>query len=187
MALPMPERRTDRDDGECRQRGDQRDGRRERIEEAVGVRRPDVFLEEQLDGVGQRLKEAVRTDAVRADAHLQDADHAALEPGHVGHGRHQGDDPDQRADDVDDELRHGRSSDTCDKLGCRLERRLPVGMVGGDRGANVLEAFGSVTTQRDAPAQPRHPSRRALCLAPRRRPTGAGRGPSRLVIVPWLS
>ena len=41
--------------------------RREQIEELVDVRRDDVFLEEELDAVGDRLKQAPRPDAVGAD------------------------------------------------------------------------------------------------------------------------
>ena len=65
------ERRTDRDDRERGQRRDQRDAGRERIQEAVGVARQHVFLEEQLERVGDGLEQTGWSDAIRADANLQ--------------------------------------------------------------------------------------------------------------------
>ena len=68
--------------------GDQRERhgqeRRQQVEELVDVRRDQVFLGEQLDDVGQRLQQAVRADAVRAEAQLDVREHLALDPLQVG-------------------------------------------------------------------------------------------------------
>ena len=49
--------------------------------------RRDVFLEHQLDGVGDRLQDAVRADAHRPEPRLRPRDHLALEQHHVGDRR----------------------------------------------------------------------------------------------------
>ena len=67
---------------------------------AVGT---DDLLEDQLHRVGDRLQQAERADAVRAEADLRPADGLALPQRQVGHAehqrQHQRDDLDQRPDD----------------------------------------------------------------------------------------
>ena len=53
------------------------------------MRRQHVFLGEQLDDVGQRLQQSVRTHAARTDAQLDVRDHLALDPLQVGERRQQ--------------------------------------------------------------------------------------------------
>ena len=60
------------------QRGRQRHDRRDQEQALARAGRDDDFLEQQLHPVGDRLQQAERPDAVRADAHLHLADHLAL-------------------------------------------------------------------------------------------------------------
>src|SRR5262249_14931388 len=55
------------------------------------ARRNDDLLEQQLEDVGEGLEQAERTDAVRADAHLDPADHLALGQRQIGHSDDQRD------------------------------------------------------------------------------------------------
>ena len=58
----------ERNHGDRDQREHHGDERRQEIENFVDVRRNHVFLGDQLDDVGQRLQQAVRSHAARADA-----------------------------------------------------------------------------------------------------------------------
>ncbi len=78
-------RRAERDHGERNERGHHHDDRRSREDPLVGARRCDVFLEDQLDRVGNRLKAPVRANAHRPETHLHPRDDLALEEHHVGH------------------------------------------------------------------------------------------------------
>ena len=76
--------RAERDHRDRDQREHHRDERRQEVEDLVHVRRHHVFLGDQLDDVGQRLQQAVRTHAARSDAQLDVRDHLALDPLQVG-------------------------------------------------------------------------------------------------------
>ena len=75
--------------GDGNQRHEHGEERREQIEEFVDVGREHAFLGDQLDDVGQRLQQAMRTDARRAHAHLHVRDHLALHPLQIGERRHE--------------------------------------------------------------------------------------------------
>ena len=63
-------RRPERHHGERQHRGADRDGRGEQEEHLVDVAGDDVFLEQELEPVGDRLQQPARPDAVGADAVL---------------------------------------------------------------------------------------------------------------------
>ena len=71
--------RAERDDREGQERRDRGDDRRQEVDRLVGQRRHDVFLERQLQPVGQALQVAARADPVRADPLLHPGDDLALE------------------------------------------------------------------------------------------------------------
>ena len=77
--------RAERDHGKRNERGHHHDNRCSREHPLVGARRRDVFLEDQLDRVGNRLKAPVRANAHRSETHLHPRDDLALEEDHVGH------------------------------------------------------------------------------------------------------
>ena len=52
----------------------------------VGTFGHDVFLEDQLEGVRNRLQQAVRTDAHGPEAHLHVSENLALQPVHTDDG-----------------------------------------------------------------------------------------------------
>ena len=174
-------RRSDRDDREGRQRGDQRDARRQRVQQPVGHRRPHVFFEEQLQARRRPAAAARWSDPVGADAHLHAADDAAFEPGHVRHAGQQGDDDDQRADDVDDDLKHGRRATPgaarrpATGTASAISERIIVQAVGRRTGPEPLRQAGD-----DAPVGSRVRRRRAP-------PSWCWTRPSRLVMVAWRS
>src|SRR5262249_30750045 len=76
--------------------GNGRQGEREReewskeIDKAVSGRGRRVFLEQELQAVRERLKEAVWPNAVGTPARLDVRDDFALEPGKVGENRENG-------------------------------------------------------------------------------------------------
>ncbi len=84
------------------QRHEHREERRQQVEELVDVRRHHVFLGDQLDDVGKRLQQAVRTHAIRAHAHLHVRDHFALHPLQIRQHVHQDGDHDRDLDQRDD-------------------------------------------------------------------------------------
>jgi hypothetical protein len=73
--------------------------RRQQIEKLVDVRRHHAFLGDQLDDVGQRLQQSVRTHARRAHAHLHVRDHLALHPLQIGERRQQYESDERKFDD----------------------------------------------------------------------------------------
>ena len=78
--------------------------------ELVGVGGDDVFLEQQLEGVGDGLQQAVRADAHGAEADLEIGQHFALDQRDVaGHQRKDRDDHDGDRD-RDEEGFAGRSA-----------------------------------------------------------------------------
>ena len=79
----------ERDHGDRDQREQHRDKRRQEIEDLIDMRRQHVFLGKQLDDVGQRLQQSVRTNAPRTDAKLDVRDDLALDPLQIGQRRHQ--------------------------------------------------------------------------------------------------
>src|SRR5439155_10376462 len=107
------DRRANGNNREASQRGDQRNPRREWIEEAIGHRWPHVFFEEKLQRVGDWLQQPRWADTIWSDAHLQATDRSAFEPCHVRHARQQSEDDDQRADDVNEQLRHAVGAPPC--------------------------------------------------------------------------
>ena len=72
----------DRDHREGEERRGGRDDRRQDVERLVDHRRDQVFLERQLDAVGETLHDTERADPVRARPGLHPADDAALGPDH---------------------------------------------------------------------------------------------------------
>ena len=97
----------ERNDGDRNQRDRDRQERRQQIEELVDVRRNQVFLGDQLDDVGQRLQQPVRSHRARPDAHLDVRDHLALDPLQVGQRGHEHKRDDRGFDEGDDEEIHG--------------------------------------------------------------------------------
>ena len=88
----MPEDGDGVAEGDHRDPGDrdhEDDERREVEDDLVGVGRDEVFLAEQLDAVGDRLQEPLRTGAVRTDPVLHGGEHLALVPRHVRHADEQ--------------------------------------------------------------------------------------------------
>jgi hypothetical protein len=73
-----------------------------------GFGRHHDFLEQQLERVGDRLQQAQRADAVRADADLDPADQLALPQRGVGHQAHQ---RQQHADDLEQRPGEGQTSE----------------------------------------------------------------------------
>ena len=80
-----------------------------RYKALVHVRRNQVFFGDQLDHVGQRLQQAVRSHAIRAGTHLDVRDHLALHPLQVREHGHQHGENHQRFDHGDvDEIEFGQ-------------------------------------------------------------------------------
>jgi hypothetical protein len=77
-----------RNDCERQERRDEGKKRGKREHELVRTTRKKVFLEEQLDSVGQCLQQPERTGFVGPDAILHSGDDLALEPHHE-HGGHE--------------------------------------------------------------------------------------------------
>jgi hypothetical protein len=86
----------ERNDRPRRQRRHDDDDRCQEEQALVRLRRCDDFLGQQLEGIGDRLQQAERADAVRADANVHPADQLALPVGEIGH--HQQDRDDDRDD-----------------------------------------------------------------------------------------
>ena len=87
----QPQRAGERDYRPRHQRRGKGQHRREQEQVTAGVGRNNDFLEQQLDGIGQRLQPALGADAVGAEAHLHIADDLALGVGQVGHRQQQRD------------------------------------------------------------------------------------------------
>ena len=79
-------RGAERDDGDDAGGRDDREDRRDAVQERHRVPGPEVLLAEELQDVGDRLQRAERADAVRAVALLEAAEHLAV--GHE-HDRHE--------------------------------------------------------------------------------------------------
>ena len=75
---------------------------RERKEQRVGRRRPELLLEQQLDDVGQRLEQALRADQVRAEPLLQDRRDLPLDVDHDGRRAQQHHEDEERRRDLGD-------------------------------------------------------------------------------------
>ena len=73
------------------------------VERLVDVRRRQVFFEDELDAVGQRLQQAERAHARGSPAVLDVAHHFALQPDGVGHRREQHEDREHDLDDGDED------------------------------------------------------------------------------------
>ncbi len=80
-------RRTERDHAIDAEHGKQDDDRCQQEDERIGTFGHDVFLENQLEGVRNRLQQAVRTDAHRPEAHLHVRENFALQPVHTDDGQ----------------------------------------------------------------------------------------------------
>ncbi len=103
------------DDGEPRGERDERESDERRHdhqhgrhveEDAIGGAWGDVFLDDELGDVGQRLEPAVgKADLVRPDAVLHPGGDLALQPRHVGDDGHRDPEHHRRADE-----RHHRST-----------------------------------------------------------------------------
>src|SRR5262249_36237727 len=89
----------ERNDGPRSERRTNREQRCDEEEIAVRARRNDDLLEQQLEDVGEGLEQAERTHAIRADAHLDPANHLALGQREIRH-------TDDQWDRDRDDLRH---------------------------------------------------------------------------------
>ena len=87
------------DDGDGDQCAGERDDGSDDEEGALGGEGHEVFLEEELDAVGERLQQAEGADARGTPAVLHAAEDLALQQHRVGDG-HQGDD--EHDDDLED-------------------------------------------------------------------------------------
>ena len=91
-----------RAEGDHRDRHEGRDGRDDRREDVDHLVRPlddDVFLQHQLDAVGERLEHAPGAVPVGADAQLHPGDDLALPHDGEQHGHHQEGEAEDRLDD----------------------------------------------------------------------------------------
>jgi hypothetical protein len=70
------------------------------------VRRKHAFLRDQLNDIGERLQQAMRTDARRPHAHLHVRDHFALDPLQVSKRRQQDERNDRGLNERDDDEFH---------------------------------------------------------------------------------
>ncbi len=85
------------DDGDGDERTGEGDDGRENEERLFGGHRHEIFLEEELDAVGERLEKAEGADARGSPAVLHAAENLALKQNGVSHSR-------QRNDEYDDDL-----------------------------------------------------------------------------------
>jgi hypothetical protein len=76
------ERTAPRNHRDGRQRRQQSERRRKRVDPLVRARRDDVFLENELQRVCERLKQPERPDAIRTGTILNQRAAAALDPDH---------------------------------------------------------------------------------------------------------
>src|SRR5690606_27409818 len=72
------------------------DGGREEVDELVGVRHDKVFLEDGLDGIGDRLQDCPEPYSVRSVTVLEASEQPAFDQCHVGEGAQQHHAQDQR-------------------------------------------------------------------------------------------
>ena len=93
--------RAEGDDGDGDQRAGERDDRREDEERALDGERHQVFLEEELDAIGERLQQAEGADAGGSPAVLDAAEHLALEQHRVGDRRQRDDEHDGDLEDAE--------------------------------------------------------------------------------------
>ena len=125
LASEETDRRTERNDRVDDQRRHHRDDRRGGEHPLVGPHRRDVFLDHQLDRIGDRLQDAVRTDAHRSEPRLRPRDDLALEQHHIG-------DRDERRVQDDDDLEQRDQYLVNHSLLCREApppRRVPRSLV----------------------------------------------------------
>jgi len=120
-------------------------------EQLVRLRRDDVFLDHELERVGDPHQEAVRPDAVGADARLHVAGDLAL-----GVGRHAGVD----GDEIDEEEADGEDADEGVEHGVARDLDRP-GSVGHRDGSHLISAESPGTRRgtrspcaSDSPASP---------------------------------
>ncbi len=79
-----PESRRERNRREDQQARHHEDHRRQVEDPPVGIGRHEVFLEQELHAVGDRLQQTVRADAIGTDARLQARRELPLEQRDVG-------------------------------------------------------------------------------------------------------
>ena len=97
----------DRDDQEPEQPGHHDHRRSEHEEEAVRERRHPVLLPDQLDGVGDRLQQSERSDAVRSVALLDQREQPPLDPHQEAGEREHADQHAEHVEERADRLAHG--------------------------------------------------------------------------------
>ena len=93
-AVSQVQIRTKGHHGKQQQRHDGHYGRSQQEDEAVGPGRYGIFLEQQLDAIGQRLPDSCRTNPVGTGPQLEPAEQFAFhqhQVGGAGHQRHQHD------------------------------------------------------------------------------------------------
>jgi len=81
--------RTERNDGEGAQRGDEGNRRSKHEQRLVRALGEGLVFHHELDPVGDRLQQAERPDPVGADAVLDDRRQPSFDPGHQRHANHQ--------------------------------------------------------------------------------------------------
>src|SRR5208282_4181954 len=99
--------------GNHRYRGNRKDDRqdgRRNVERLVHMRLGQIFLENELDAVGQRLEQAKRSNPRGTPAVLDVRRHLTLQPDAIGHGGEQNANHGDRLDDRnDDDRRYAQS------------------------------------------------------------------------------
>ncbi len=95
----------ERDDGKRQQGGPDRNTRREHVKHFIDVRRDDVFFEEHLQAIGQRLQQSKRANAIGAKPVLHVGGDFALRQYKIGdrteQHRHHGNDNDDRIYEIE--------------------------------------------------------------------------------------
>ena len=113
----------------------------QRVHQLVGAGDSQVFLEDALDRVGQRLQQAHRPHPVRPQANLHAGQQAALDQGHVGEGGEQREGHthalEHHHDDFDQPVGH-QSSPPMRSSACRAPRS--SGAAASDSGSRRMLA-----------------------------------------------
>src|SRR3990172_7682765 len=90
VEVSQPEPRGKGDGREDQKRREQEDDRREVVHAAIRVGGDDVLFDQELHGISDRLKPAMRaTNAVRPDPRLKSRREFPLHPGQIRHDQHQ--------------------------------------------------------------------------------------------------
>jgi len=102
-------------DAERENRGGRDQYGREKMHDLVRARRDDIFLDQHLDPIGDRLKKPERPDAIRAVAILDTTENFPLED---GDGRENREKHTEQSENIEE-----RRGDLNQPIGCARERR----------------------------------------------------------------